>query len=195
MSARRLRRVLVALSGLVLGGVGARAASAQVIYEPVRYQYGAGVEQFYYGGHDPLLFQHVGADIARTTYESRVTWTPATPRPRIYSDVVPLQNVGSHEYTSYSTFTIDDARNEAYANVPRYFRKRDLLRSRDNYVTEPEAGAPALVVPAYAEPRIEIRVVRPFGVTTAPAVQRGGILIIPKKVDPKQDRSVAMVGK
>jgi hypothetical protein len=165
----------------------AASASAQVIYEPVRYQHGVGTDRFYYGGHDPRMFDHAMADIDRTSYGSAVTQTPVVQRARIYTDAVPFQDVADYSYTTYRTFTTSDAHNEANANVPRYFRKRDLLMSRDNYVAEDGA----FVVPAYAEPRMEIRVVRPFHATTVPALKKGDILIIPKKVDPKADKAVA----
>jgi hypothetical protein len=181
----RRSKLGLALAAALFGCVG--SARAQVIYEPVRYQYGTGNATFYYGGHDPRMFDHAVSDIDRTRYSSAVTQVPVVQRARIYSDVVPYQDVAEYSYTTYSTFTAADARNEAYANVPRYFRKRDLLMSRDNYV----ADDGAFVVPAHAEPRIEIRVVRPFHATTVPALKKGDILIIPKKVDPKAEKAVA----
>ncbi len=182
---RRSTKLALALAAALFGCVG--SARAQVIYEPVRYQFGSGAATFYYGGHDPRAFDHAAADVERTAYQSAVAQTPVVERARIYSDYAPYQDVAEHSYTSYRTFTAADARNEANANAPRYFRKRDLLMSRDNYI----ADDGAFVVPAYAEPRIEIRVVRPFHATTVPALKKGDILIIPKKMDSKAEKAVA----
>jgi hypothetical protein len=95
-------------------------------------------------------------------------------RTRVYSDVVPYINLADDSYTSYGSYTPNDARNEAYHNVPRYFRKSDLLRA----AVEKEDGT--LSVPAYAKPRMDVTVVRPFGMTTRPMTPKGTILIIPK---------------
>src|SRR4051794_33638417 len=73
---RRTRALLVALSGALLGGFAAPKASAQVIYEPVRYEFGSGEYKFYYGGHDARVFRHVEADVDRMTYGSSVTRRP-----------------------------------------------------------------------------------------------------------------------
>ena len=49
---------------LLLLGCGAitTAASAQVFYEPVTYQYRTGDVTYYYGGHNPRIFDHVAND-------------------------------------------------------------------------------------------------------------------------------------
>lgn len=155
----------------------ATAASAQVFYEPVRYQYSAYGRTFYYGGNDPRLFGFVAEDVARTSYTSVVNPLHVMDRQRVYSDRIPFVNLADNTYTSYGSYSAADARNEAYANVPRYFRKRDLLRS----AVLTEEGT--IVVPAQAQPRIDIRVVRPFaGGAGAVDVPKGTILILPKKL-------------
>jgi hypothetical protein len=163
----------------------ASAASAQVFYEPVRYQYGHGDGTFYYGGHDPRVFSYARQDIRRERVWSRFTMEPVVQPLRVYSDDIPFVNLAdNHSYTSYGSYTPADAHNEAYANVPRYFRKSDLLRAA---VVNHHGD---VVVPAHAKPVMDITVVRPFGTLTQPAVPKGTILIIPKeffKKQPKQD--------
>jgi hypothetical protein len=170
-------RPLAVLLLLLACGWLTAVASAQVFYEPVQYQYSAYGQTFYYGGHDPRVFDFAAADIARTSYSSVVHPVHVVGRARIYSDVIPFTNLADNSYTSYGGFTVADARNEAYANVPRYFRKRDLLRA----AVMTDEGS--LVVPAQAQPHIDIHVVRPFangaGVGEVP---KGTILIIPKKL-------------
>ena len=167
------------------------SASAQVFYEPVQYQYQYGPHTFYYGGHNPRVFDFAASEIRSQDYTSVATTQHVTPRGYVYSDSVPFANLADRSYTGYATFTANDARNEAYNSVPRYFRKRDLLRAA--VVTEDGS----LVVPAHAQPIYDIKVVRPFAVEAAPVVPRGTILVIPKKwLDKpakKSDASVAVV--
>ncbi len=186
MSARHFP--FASLMAVALVGCIASAASGQVFYEPVRYEHGSGDAKFYYGGHHAQVFEHVAADVNRTAYSSAVTQVPVVARNRVYSDAVPFQNLADESLTTYGSYTPSDARNEAYRNVPRYFRKHDLLMSRDVQLTEDAT----LVVPAYARPRIEIRIVRPFGNGAQVDVPKGSILITPKKAaDPKRDASRA----
>jgi hypothetical protein len=86
-----------------------RAASAQIVYQPVQYQYGD-TAKFYYGGANPAVIEFGCSQ----PY-------PGPDQLTIYSDARPYENVAIYGCT------ISDARDEAYANVPRYFRKRDLL--------------------------------------------------------------------
>jgi hypothetical protein len=79
----------------------------QIIYEPVRYQYGSQTK-FYYGGSDPAI---LAFGCAQT--DSRIL--------TVYSDARTYENVAIYGCT------VSDARNEAYANVPQYSRKRDLI--------------------------------------------------------------------
>ena len=111
------------------------SAFAQVIYyEPVRYQYDNGTEKYLYGGSDPAVHAAAGAygGCARYHYgganlhrfdggNSFNQPSPMYPRERVYSDCVGTQDA------SYFGYTAADARNEAYANSARYFRKADLL--------------------------------------------------------------------
>jgi hypothetical protein len=167
----RLPAVLVAM--VCFGSVS--SASAQVFYEPVQYQYRYGSHTFYYGGHDPRVFDYAASEIGTQDYSSVATIEHGRRGDRVYTDGFQYGNVADNSYTGYSSFTASDARNEAYNNVPRYFRKRDLLRAA--LVTEDGT----LVVPAQAHPIIDIRVVRPFSVESAPVVPKGTILVIPKK--------------
>ncbi|HEY1921951.1 MAG TPA: hypothetical protein VGG44_04235 [Tepidisphaeraceae bacterium] len=130
----------------------ARVASAQIIYEPVRYQYGDD-QKFYYGGGDPSVIAFGFANLSSL---------PLT----IYTDARPYENAAIFGCTT------SDARNQAYANTPRYFRKRDLI----------SAGQPqpdgSIIIPAQADPI-------PTPVSASPAALRPQsispqpILIIP----------------
>jgi hypothetical protein len=110
----------------------ASSVSAQIVYEPVEYQYEAGGTLYYYGGSDPAVHQN-----ARLPYNEAGTWgrtegfafasgdtrvhrEVVSEPERIYTDATRLSNARLLGYT------IDDARNEAYANAARYFAKRDL---------------------------------------------------------------------
>lgn len=104
------------------------SARAQVIYEPVRYQYGQQTT-YYYGGSDPDMFRyahreyseaHDGFAMARgdVTVHREVSQY----RPHVYVDHLPRANAAMYGYTA------DDARNDAYWNAARYFRKSDILK-------------------------------------------------------------------
>jgi hypothetical protein len=176
---------------LVCGGMSA-VASAQVAYEPVQYQFTTPTGRtFYYGGHDPRMFDFAMRDAMRTSYSSVTNSIHVVDRGYVYSDALPYVNQADSTYTTYSSYTSADARNDAYHAVPRYFRKRDLLRA----AVPVEDGS--WVVPAQAQPYMDMHVLRPFkGATMGPAVPKGTILIIPKEfLEPpaKQDaRQVAM---
>ena len=105
----------------------ARSASAQIIYEPLRYQYGDD-QKFYYGGSNPAIIAF-GC--------SQFNSLPLT----IYTDARPYENVAINGCTT------NDARNQAYANTPRYFRMRDLIaagaRSPDGTIVIPAQAQPA----------------------------------------------------
>lgn len=174
--------MVIALAGLVLSGT----ARAQVIYEPVRYQYHAYGKAYYYGGNDPAMFRFA----ARRAYFERFVRYGRHPfsnysgfggnhvlngDPGVYMDFLPWTDAGNYG------FTAADARNDAMSRVPLYFRKSDLLDDatvdRDGAVIVP-ATPPQLAYPSRA--RVEIRrYVRP---TTRPSSTQGGrIIIIPKK--------------
>ncbi len=96
------------------------AAPGQVIYEPVQYQYGTGC-QYYYGGRDPKVVARADRLAAmgnRVEIDGNCTLVANNP---IYSDWFPYQD------PALFGFTAADACNEANSNVPRYFRKRELL--------------------------------------------------------------------
>jgi hypothetical protein len=104
----------------------ARSASAQIIYEPLRYQYGDD-QKFYYGGGDPAVIAF-GC--------SQFNSLPLT----IYTDARPYENAAINGCTT------NDAKNQAYANGPRYFRMRDLIAAG---VRSPDG---TIVIPAQAQP-------------------------------------------
>ena len=91
---------------------------------------------------------------------------------RVYSDSVRMVNLADNSYTGYSSMTAADARDEANANAPRYFRKRDLLRT--GYMMRDGS----LVVPAQMSMRAE----QHDDARMDPAQSKGTILIIPKKL-------------
>jgi hypothetical protein len=138
----------VALIAVLL--VSASQSFAQVIYEPVRYQYGD-QKKFYYGGSDPRMIEQAmgprdaagrwgrvnGYDFVSSNIH---THREVNDEPeRVYTDALGFENARIYG------FTANDARNEAYANIPTYFRKADLLRA-----AVPTPGA--WIVPAQAQP-------------------------------------------
>jgi hypothetical protein len=178
----------------------AAPAGAQIIYEPVRYQYGD-TPTFYYGGSDPAVFEYAerlgclyhhherggGVGDLPTAYvqAGRV----GGPRQYVFSDCAPYMNLWLHG------FTAADARNEAYWNVPRHFRKADLKRAAV------PVGRRAWVVPAQARP-VRERELRPRrieidGEVDGPAIKPRAIIIIPKgpkkQPKPKDDDTVKTV--
>jgi len=155
-------RYLLSL-GLLLA---ASTASAQIIYEPVQYQY----DGYYYGGSDPAIFAKAHRDSFAqyiATLHRPVSNTPL----RVYSDCFLWANAAIYGLTP------NDAQNQAYDSIPRYFRKADLLFSAvwiDG----------ALIVPARAAtyPRIEIKPFyrRPSPPSTQPTTTPKPLLIIPR---------------
>ncbi len=133
-----MKTLLASLAIAVL----ASSAAAQTVSEPVRFQYGA-YNEVYYGGTNPTFAHNAyvylppalqaaySAQRLNTPpyinaytpygpgtaffspYASDATGTHAAYQPLIFSDYLPYQEVGQFGYT------VDDARNEAYANVPR----------------------------------------------------------------------------
>jgi hypothetical protein len=164
-----------ALAAVVLSIV-ASSASAQVIYEPVRYQYGESL-RYYYGGNNPAMFDYADRVICRNGYPSSMnnsytslysTLGQIGEKKLVLTDCMPLRNAAVFGYSA------NDARNEAYANVPRYFRKGDLL----NAATVAADGT--LVVPAQAQPRA-MGVARDTRLVTPVEPKPRAILILPKK--------------
>ena len=171
-------------------------ATAAVIYEPVQYQYGDNV-RYYYGGNSPRVFAQ-GERLQSFYYQSGIVQGPYLSHetsgigngygdvnnsggvgylhfgligqaPYVYSDAIPYVNASVYGYTEV------DARNDAYANVPRYFRMADLVGVRD--------GAGNVIVPAQGLPRGTIDI-HPAHPTTQPASRPSAqpILIIPKRL-------------
>ena len=158
-----MMRFAVATIGLF---VFVASASAQIVYEPVRYQYvtGPNGNTFYYGGSDPRMLHFAWTDTNVNPHQV------VTQGHCVYSDDVPRRNA------FYFGWTAGDAYNEANQNVPRYWRKSDLLRS--GHVD----CSGAFVVPANApycgDGTIEIRpYMRP---TTGPSTGPRPVIIIPK---------------
>jgi hypothetical protein len=149
-------------------------ASAQVVYEPVQYQYWSGGRAYYYGGSNPLVHyranvnsQHAG--FARTNgyafHSARLDTHRAvvTEPDRIYSDSTPYWNA------RVFGASVDDARNAAYANSATYFRKADLkylarVEPDGTWSVPASAGAPTGTIeikpgyrswmkPVFTEPR------------------------------------------
>lgn len=173
------------------------AASAAIVYAPVQYQYRdpyLNAPAFYYGGSDPAVMEW-GATIQQryntgpgypyisTSYaaEGRFAYNVLNVKalntfPHTYTDLLPT---GMNAYVH--GFSVSDARNDAYANVPLYFRKRDLLASA---VPTPDGS---LVVPAQAPlpGTIEIKPMHGAPTTqpvTEPTTTPSPILIIPKRL-------------
>ena len=175
---------LVSAAGLLM--LFTSTASAQVIYEPVQYQYQSGGRVYYYGGSDPHIHWSATAESGapnwgrsngyafhshRLDTHREVSTEPA----RVYTDQIPTQNA------AFFGFTADDARNQAYANSYAYFRKSELLK------TAIRQSDGSWTVPAQPTPRgtIEIRPYKPTArplVEGAKAIEPKPILIIPKRL-------------
>lgn len=163
------------------------AASAQVIYAPVRSQYQVGNCTFYYGGSNPRVFEIAQQKLASFDERGSLypTWREGRPggdylhrglinEPRQYtfSDAKPYVNAIVYGYTSV------DARNDAYANTPRFFRMADLQASAVR-----AADGVGMVVPPQAPGTIDIHPShRGAGPSTSPSTQPKPVMIIPKKL-------------
>jgi hypothetical protein len=173
-------------------------AGAQTIYAPVQYQYGVEQYRYYYGGSDPVVFDRA----ERTAAVDQLTDIPHDSRrytqayvhlnligqlDRVYSDVIPSLNARTFGYLQR------DAANDAYANVPRYFRKADLVAAG---VDLPDGSR---VISSQARP---VEIPRAARSATRPAseIKPRAIIIIPKgdkakkapaDVHPASDKLVA----
>ena len=187
-----MRRALLALASLVLSA-GASAASAQVIYQPVTYQWQSpnGGGYYYYGGTNHHVHAHANANSLVPGYgrtggyafqsgDHHVHREVVTEGPRIYSDAVSY----SHNNARYYGFHIHNAANEAYANAATYFRKGDLER---NALLQEDG---TWLVPAYNIRKSSIMIrpyVKPIDTnrvmgTSKPKAEPKPVLIIPKRL-------------
>jgi hypothetical protein len=157
------------------------SASAQLIFEPVQYQYG-GQNPFYYGGSNPQVIalgnQPACGEYGRVHGWAFISANGVTHREvgteplRVYTDCIGNGFVNARIYG----YSIDDARNEAYNNVPRVFRMRDLIAH-----AQPTVDGTYVVPPTApyndVSGSVEIRpYVRPMHRTANP------VLIIPKRL-------------
>lgn len=159
------------------------SAFAQIIYQPVTYQYSSGGSLYYYGGSNPRVHEEAQSLSQEATFgrsngyafhsgnietHREVVHEPT----RIYTDMMPFQNARFFGYTA------NDARNAAYANSATYFRKADALR-----VAQPQSDG-TWVVPVQADATghgtIEIRPWKPATPAVTPVIEPKPLLIIPK---------------
>jgi hypothetical protein len=104
-------------AALIASLVLASSVSAQIVYEPVKFQYDCGANMFFYGGSNPAMLRYARRDVNIDPH--RIVTEPL----RVYSDRVQRNNAAVFGYTAA------DAYNEAHANLPGYYRKIDLLRA------------------------------------------------------------------
>jgi hypothetical protein len=183
-----------AVMGMGLVALVGSVASAAIVYEPVQYQYRDpvyGNPVFYYGGTNPAVFDyavnlqqryHVGQNSVRNIGFNNVFVGTR-------SDTLLVHGLQGHFPMTYSDLfapginawllglTPDDVRNDAYANVPRYLRKIDMLESG---VQTPDGH---VFVPPQAPLPGTIQIMPYHAPTTQPAMTHpasGPILIIPK---------------
>ena len=110
------------------------SAFAQVMYQPVQYQFatGTGDQHYFYGGNDPRMHAVVqlGHGYANNMHNFDGGNSFGQPSPQsdssdshsqVFTDAIPYQNAARFGYTEA------DAHNEAYGNAARYFRKSDEL--------------------------------------------------------------------
>ena len=160
-------------------------ANAQTIFAPVQYQYGDREYRYYYGGNDAAVFDRAErtaavdklTDIPHTSLrytDAYVHMNLISQLDRVYSDVIPSLNARTFGYLQR------DAANDAYANVPRYFRKADLVAA----AVEQSDGS--RVISSQAQP---VELPREARSATRPAseIKPRAIIIIPKgdKAKPK----------
>lgn len=163
---------------VILVAVFSSTSFGQIIYEPVRYQHGQDVKYFY-GGSSRLAHEYAQREIAQRSYygyglfsgsdRTREHELFSGQRELVFTDDLPLREVSRFGYTA------NDAHNEAMANMPRYWRKAELLAAGEVQ----DDGS--VVVPADVKVagRAYMRAENP---TTRPATTKGAIIIIPKKL-------------
>lgn len=159
-------------------------ASAQTVYEPVQSQYRVGDRSYYYGGSDPRAHDYARRRLAcldtgtRYLREGRFgvglvrRGLIGEPPQYTVSDCAPYLNGIVYGYTSV------DARNDAYASIPRFFRMADLAAA-----AVPAGDGVGVVVPAQAPGTIGIRPSAPRAAPPAsgPATRPTPVMIFPKK--------------
>jgi hypothetical protein len=125
-------------AAFVLACIIVSSASAQIIYEPVQYQYGGTQAPFYYGGNDPDMFRFAEREYALAHSGFAMAHGDVTQYyavdltyPHVYIDQLPRTNAAIYGYNA------NDARNDAYANAARYFTKRGAM----HYAVQDETGA------------------------------------------------------
>ena len=190
-----LRRFAVALSAVFLSA--APAAFAQVIYEPVQYQYpvGYGNQHYYYGGSNPVVHENArvspqcqplqfGYATNLHRFDGGNSFGQPSPlyyRPLVFTDCI---GGGLTNAANFGWLPVD-ARNEAVANAPTYFRKVDLLAS-----AVPGSDGVYHVPPTAPQVYIMNSAGWPAYSTTRPAATlpsatmpgRGNVIIIPKRL-------------
>lgn len=185
-----LRSTLAPAVAAVLLVVAASSASAQVIYEPVRYQHGETMK-YYYGGSNPAMHDYADRVACRNGYPSSGCGTYTSlymtvgqigEHRLVLSDCMPLRNAAVFGYTA------NDARNEAYCSVPRYFRKSELLEAAV------PAGDGTLVVSAHATPR-PATAARDTREAKPAELKPRAILILPKKGLKREHDTKAVMNK
>jgi hypothetical protein len=178
-----LRSTIAPAFAAVLLFVVASSASAQTMYEPVRYQYGDAMK-YYYGGSDPSIHAYADRVACRNGYPSsmsshgynslRQTLGQIGEHRFVFSDCMPHRNAAVFGYTD------NDAHNEANSSVPLYYRKSEILAA--GHV----ASDGSLVVPAAARPLAHMAA-RDTRLAAPSEPKPRAILILPKKAAPKTD--------
>ena len=178
-----MSRVVAACVCALLFGAGS-SAFAQIIYEPVQYQYSSGGSTYYYGGSNPQVHADANHLSHETSYGRSNGYAfhsgnidthreVVTEPTRIYTDMIPFQNARFFGYTA------GDARNAAYARAAVYFRKADALRS-----AQPQADGTWLVPSQPTTSGHGTIIIRPWKPVIAPTpiTEPTPILIIPKRL-------------
>ena len=178
-----MRRALVAF--FVCAFLSAPAAFGQIFYEPVKYQYNVGDQTFYYGGSNPHLldFAYRQARLVDASYYKTSFGRRFQRHEPVWSDLLPYRDMTDVYWNA------DDAANEANANIPRYFHKRDALMTAhydvDGTITVPAQG-PSMYVRPMVQHVYPRPLLRPWGKTTRPAAtnpaKKGEVIIIPKNL-------------
>jgi hypothetical protein len=173
----RSSRLILGIGALLLG---AASAQAQIFYEPVQAQYAAPCGQpphFYYGGSDPRILEFAArADClyaqplstrGSQLRDSGMQRIPVSPRPRVYSDILPYRDMSDYGWRP------SDAINEANARQPLYYRRAD----------SPPPGTPGVwIVPSNGEGAVQLEPPPASATATHGAAATGVILIIPKRL-------------